>query len=93
MTQHYCCHTFDYCALSTRLCNVYIDYGTKIMESDRLCTLTQLCESMHYLQKIIMWLHQILTINRKIICLTITLLKRNIKNKILTKLCTRIFSW
>ena len=44
-------------------------------------------------QNNIMPLRHILTINRELICVTITLLKRNIENQILIKSSTRICIW
>ena len=38
MTQPCGCDTFEYCAISTRLCNLYVGPGTKPTASDQLCT-------------------------------------------------------
>ena len=38
MTQPYGCDTFEYCALPTRLCNVYVGSATNSTASDQLCT-------------------------------------------------------
>ena len=38
MKQPYGCDTFEYCALPTRLCNMYVGSSTISTARDRLCT-------------------------------------------------------
>ena len=47
MTQPYGCDTFEYCALSTRLCNVYVGPSTNYTESDQLCNPNPIMKNMH----------------------------------------------
>ena len=39
MTQPCGCDTFEYCALPTQLCTVYVGSSTNPMTSDKLCTI------------------------------------------------------
>ena len=38
MTQPYGCDTFEYCALPTRLCNMYVGSSRIATARDQLCT-------------------------------------------------------